>query len=241
MQQKCSVMDSCRSKICSYFSASDRGNGTALSCRVAGVLRYFSAMRQRATWITTTHDWSLDVDRDHLKAVRDELARPGAAGGTRHLILEVLAYAQDEAASIPRRGTVIVTRHPDGSVSVDDDGRGTDTRTDQHGEVIRKPVMATADIRFSDPTTAPRLSDGLPRRGMSSVAALSAFLVHENHRANGAWAQTYRYGIPDTGLAQMDPRDRSGTVVTFRARVDGPDQLTQDDAAAFPDLDIRVF
>lgn len=198
-------------------------------------------MNQHATWITTTHDWSLDVDRVHLKAIRDELAPSGAAGGTRHLILEVLAYAQDEAASIPRRGTVVVTQHPDGSVSVDDDGRGTDTRTDQHGRIIRKPVMATADVRFTNPTTAPRLPDGLPRRGMSSVAALSAVLVHENHRANGAWAQTYRHGIPDTDLAQVHPRDGSGTVVTFEARVDGPDQLTEDDAAAFPNLDIRVF
>lgn len=156
------------------------------------------------------------------------------------MILEVLAYAQDEAVSAGRRGTVFVTQHCNGTISVDDDGRGTDTRTDEHGAIIRKPVMATADVRFGDPKTSPRLPDGLPRRGMSSVAALSDVLIHENYRVDGAWAQVYRHGIPDCELAKIDPRGRTGTIVTFRARVDGPAHLTEDDLAAFPDLGITV-
>lgn len=55
-----------------------------------------------------------------------------------HLILEVLAYAADEAESTGRAGRGIVTLHADGSVSVADDGRGTDTRVDAAGRVIKK-------------------------------------------------------------------------------------------------------
>jgi topoisomerase-4 subunit B len=172
--------------------------------------------------------------------MRTQFAVPGVAGGLRHLVLEVLAYAQDEAAATGRRGTVTVAHHSDGSITVDDDGRGTDTRTDDQGHIIRKPVMATADVRYAHPTTAPLLPDRLPRRGMSSVAALSFVLVHENHRADGAWSQTYRHGIPDDDLERIGPRGHSGTVVTFRADIGGPDRLTGADLTAFPSLQSRL-
>ncbi|WP_462418829.1 ATP-binding protein [Kytococcus sp. Marseille-QA3725] len=197
-------------------------------------------MSDRSSWATTTHDWADDVDHAHLETVRHELSTPGASGGVRHLILEVLAYAQDEAAATGRRGNVIVTLHPDGSVGVDDDGRGTDTRTDEHGHPVRKPVMATPDVRFTDPTTSPVLPDGRPRRGISTVAALSEVLTHENHRTDGAWSQTYRRGIPDAELTAVPPRGRTGTVVTFLAHVDGPDRPTDQDLTGFPDLTVQV-
>lgn len=197
-------------------------------------------MGQDSTWATTTHEWARELDLEHLAAMQRELSRPGASGGRRHLILEILAYAQDKATANSRRGTVAVTRNADGSVTVDDDGRGTDTRVDGEGRIVRKPVMSTADVRFADPARAPVLPDGLPRRGMSSVAAVSALLVHENHRENGSWAQTYRHGIPDVDLKSVESRGYSGTVVTFRTDVDGPDQLTRDDLSAFPDLIVQV-
>lgn len=125
-------------------------------------------------------------------------------------------------------------------MSVDDDGRGTDTRVDERGGVIRKPVMATADVRFVDPDTRPLLPHGLPRRGMSSVAALSALLVHENHRAEGSWLQSYCYGIPEDELMPLPPRGHSGTVVRFRAVVDGPERHTDAVLAAFSALQINV-
>lgn len=146
----------------------------------------------------TTHDWTTEVDTEHLAEVRAHPETFGE-GGRRHLLLEVLAYAADEAEALGRVGRVVVTHHPGGSVTVADDGRGTDTRRDAQGRVVRKPVMATRDVRFVDGAVTP-LPDGLPRRGMSVVAALSERLVHENHRAEGSWSQTYQHGIPDAGL-----------------------------------------
>src|SRR5262245_58832107 len=51
----------------------------------------------RNTWQNTTHDWSRDVDPDHLDAIRRAPA-VFAPRGALHLTLEVLAYAADEAA-----------------------------------------------------------------------------------------------------------------------------------------------
>jgi len=99
--------------------------------------------------------------------------------------------------------------------------------------------MATADVRFRDVDESPLLSDGLPRRGLSTVAALSSQLVHENHRDDGAWSQSYRHGIPDSDLMPLPPRGHTGTVVTFRSDVTGPSELTDEDRAAFPFLEIR--
>ncbi|RKT77377.1 DNA gyrase subunit B [Terracoccus luteus] len=198
-------------------------------------------MSDRSSWATTTHEWSAHVDAQHLQDVRRLLGRPGAAGGRRHLILEVLAYADDEAATLGRSGLAIVTSHADGAVTIEDDGRGTDTRRDSDGRLVRKPVMASADVRFSDVDTAPLLPDGLPRRGISAVAALSSTLTHENHRADGAWSQTYHHGIPDGELETLRPRRGSGTVVTFTTDVTGPADLTENDRTAFPSLTVRCL
>ncbi|MBT2408444.1 MULTISPECIES: ATP-binding protein [unclassified Streptomyces] len=143
--------------------------------------------RATASWRNTTHDWASAVDIDHLSSIRSDPAA-FAPGGTGHLILEVVAYAADEAESTGG-GRCTVTLHADGSVSVADDGRGTDTRFDDHGRPVKKPVMASKDLRFFDHPDAQLLPDGYPRRGMSVVAALSEWLVHTNRRAGGAWLQ----------------------------------------------------
>ncbi|MCK0112509.1 ATP-binding protein [Ornithinimicrobium sp. F0845] len=195
-------------------------------------------MTDPSSWQVTTHDWGSTVDHDHLAAIRDELSLGGRAGGRRHLILEVLAYADEEAEAQGRTGRATLAYHPDGSVTVADDGRGTDTRRDGRGRVIRKPVMATADVRFADPADRPVLPDGLPRGGMSAVAALSRELVHENHRAGGSWSQTYRFGVPDDELRAIEASAGTGTSVTFVTDVEGPSRIEAQDVTGFPWLEI---
>lgn len=75
--------------------------------------------------------------------------------------------------------------------------------------------------------------DGLPRYGMSTVAALSEELVHQNHRPTGSWSQAYRHGINDDELRAIEPCDAPGTTVTFRARLDGPADLVDADLDGF--------
>jgi DNA gyrase subunit B len=164
------------------------------------------------TWQNTTHDWARAIDVRHLELIRQGPAE-FAPGGVVHLVLEVLAYAADEASE---RGTghAVVTRHADGSIEVADNGRGTDTRVDPEGRTVKKPVMATKDLRFFDEPSA-LLPDGHFRRGMSVVAALSEWLVHTNRRLNGSWTQRYEHGIPVTDLTPIDPNNTTGTTVHF--------------------------
>ncbi|MFD4898464.1 ATP-binding protein [Streptomyces sp. NPDC058411] len=197
----------------------------------------------RASWRNTTHDWAGTVDLAHLAGIRRDPAA-FAPGGAWHLVLEVVAYAADEA-EYGGGGRCRVTLHPDGSVSVADDGRGTDTRFDEHGHVVKKPVMATKDLRFFDLPEAQTLPDGHPRRGMSVVAALSEWLVHTNRRHNGSWTQRYEHGSPVTGLEAVPDDGTTGTVVHFlpgeRLRAEG---WAQGDvgalAAAWPHLSLEV-
>jgi DNA gyrase subunit B len=126
------------------------------------------------------------VDREHLAQIREqpEMCAPGGVG---HLILEVLAYAGDEAGAAGRAGRGIVTLRADGSVSVADEGRGTDTRIDAAGRVVKKPVMGTKNLRFFHEPDTQRLPDGHTRRGMSVVAAPSEWLIHTNRRTGTSW------------------------------------------------------
>ena len=194
----------------------------------------------RADWVNTTHDWAESVDREHLARIRGDVERY-APGGLLHLVLEVVAYPDDEAESSGRRGVCTVTLHADGSITVADDGRGTDTRVDEHGRPIKKPVMATQDLRFFEDPAAPLLPDGNPRRGMSVVAALSDRLPHTNRRLNGSWTQRYEYGVPVTDLDPVDSDGTTGTSVHFQALAFAP--LTPADLRphlTFPHLDITL-
>jgi topoisomerase-4 subunit B len=160
----------------------------------------------------STHDWSRDVDVDHLAVIRKDPAA-FAPGGVQHLILEVVAYAADEA-EFNNGGRCAVTLHPDGSVSVADDGRGTATAIADNGQAVKKPVMSTKDLRFFDLPDPQLLPDGHPRRGISTVAALSEWLIHTNRRQNGAWTQRYEHGIPVTDLVPIDGDEATGTTGT---------------------------
>lgn len=166
-----------------------------------------------ARWPNTTHDWAKDLDAGHLQQVRREPALL-APGGALHLVLEVLAYAADEARDTGS-GRAVVTVHDDGSVSIADDGRGTATRVDDQRRTVKKPVMTTPDLRFFDSPHPPALPDDHPRRGMSVVTALSAWLVHTNRRHDGAWSQRYERGIPVTGLTPIPGDGTTGITVHF--------------------------
>lgn len=164
--------------------------------------------------LNTTHDWASQVDVDHLERIRQAPAL-FAPGGVGHLILEVVAYAEEEAAA-NNGGRCSITLHADGSVTVSDGGRGTATIVDRQGRAVKKPVMVSRDLRFFDAPDAPCLPDGHPRRGISVVAALSEWLVHTNRRDNGSWTQRYELALPVTDLVPITADGSTGTTVHFR-------------------------
>ncbi len=76
--------------------------------------------------------------------------------------------------------------------------------------------MATADLRFFHAAEPVLLPDGHPRRGMSVVAALSAWLVHTNRRHDGSSTQRYEHGVPITDLIPVAGDGTTGTTVHFK-------------------------
>lgn len=197
----------------------------------------------RSAPLNSSHEWAHEVDVDHLAHVREH-PTIFAPGGVLHLILEAMAYPGDEA-EFNGSGGCVVTLNPDGSVSVADDGRDTDIRLDDRGRPVKKPVMATRDLRFFDSSDTELLPDGHPRRGMSVVAASSEWLIHTNRRLNGAWTQRYEHGIPVTELAPIGEDGSTGTTVCFRPdRVQHTGELSAAElarlAASWPHLSVDV-
>ncbi|TWD73447.1 histidine kinase/DNA gyrase B/HSP90-like ATPase [Kribbella amoyensis] len=174
----------------------------------------------------STHSWLSSTDTEHVAAIQREASRY-AEGGVLHAALEVIAYALDEA----REGTtdhVRVILHDDGSVSVEDNGRGTAVRFDAAGVPMVKPIMATKDLRFFEVADSPVLPDGRRRSGMSVVCALSEWVEHTNRRTEGSWTQRYEHGLPRGPLTKVDASGSTGTTIRFRPdpAVHGTEQPT---------------
>lgn len=159
-------------------------------------------------------DGASPVDTEHLAQIR-QISTEFAPTGVLHLILEVLAYPVDEAGENLVDARCVVTLHADQSVSITDNGSGTDPRYDGTGNSSKKPVMALKDPRFFDSPGTELLSDGFSRRGISVVTALSDWLIHTKRPSNHAWTQRYVDGAPVTDQIEVVADGTTGTTVQF--------------------------
>ena len=165
---------------------------------------------EAASSVDTEH-----VDTEHLAQIR-QISTEFAPSGVLHLILEVLAYSVDEAGKNLVDAQSVVTLHADNSVSISDNGSGTDARYDGSGNSSVSQVMALKDPRFFDSPGTELLSDGFSRRGISVVTALSDWLIHTKISNNNAWGQRYEEGVPLTGQVDVaGEADTTGTTVQF--------------------------
>ncbi len=136
--------------------------------------------------------------------------------GLHHLIWEILDNAVDEAmAGYARNISVII--HDDGSVTVEDDGRGIPV--DIHPETGKPAVemvftMLGAGGKFEK--KAYTYSGGLHGVGASVVNALSEWLVVEVYRSGKIYRQEYRRGEPVYELKIVGNTTKHGTRVTFK-------------------------
>ncbi len=136
--------------------------------------------------------------------------------GLHHLIWEILDNAVDEAmAGYARNISVII--HDDGSITIEDDGRGIPV--DIHPETGRPAVemvftMLGAGGKFEK--KAYTYSGGLHGVGASVVNALSEWLVVEVYRDGKIYRQEYRRGEPLYDLKVVGSTTKRGTRVTFK-------------------------
>jgi DNA gyrase subunit B len=155
-----------------------------------------------------------------LEAVR---RRPGMyigstdERGLHHLVWEVVDNSIDEAMA-GHATTIIVTVEADGTLVVQDDGRGVPVGKHSTGKDALEVVHTVLHAGGKFGGGGYKVSGGLHGVGVSVVNALSEWLRVESARDGSIYAQEYVRGKPTMAVKKIGPANgRRGTTTRFRA------------------------
>jgi DNA gyrase subunit B len=136
--------------------------------------------------------------------------------GLHHLVYEVVDNAIDEAQN-GHADEVQVTVHADGSVSVQDNGRGIPVDIHREEGIPAVELVMTrlhAGGKFNDDNY--KVSGGLHGVGVSAVNFLSETLDVEVARNGNLYHIQFKKGVTSSQLKILGKTDRRGTRVTFK-------------------------
>jgi DNA gyrase subunit B len=139
------------------------------------------------------------------------------ARGLHHLVYEIVYNSVDEAmAGFCDRVQVFL--HQDGSVSVEDNGRGIPVDIHPATKISAlETVMTTLHAGAKFGGKVYQVSGGLHGVGASVVNALSAWCKVQVHLGGKIHEQEYHQGVPQGPLKVVGKTDKTGTITTFLA------------------------
>ena len=161
-------------------------------------------------------------DRDHVRERFGMYIGDNTARGLHHLVYEVVDNSIDECMAGHAKN-VTVTVNVDGSVTVEDDGRGIPV--DRHPQLSEEMdrdvstlegVMTVLKFGGKFEKGAYQTSGGLHGVGVTVVNFLSEWCEVEVSREGHVWQQEYQRGEPTGPVRKMGTSGRTGTKTTFK-------------------------